>query len=237
MSFLDGLYAYEVILLGLGVLLFLVLVVCLAARIFRGQSFAGLLLFFAVPIVMISYPGLQSVEIGSNGVKLTKELAALEKDPQNDSLRASVELTLADLSSRPISNPKLSVSMARAQIALGNDSAAEAQLDKTLQESPKSQGALELKNRINLDRSLADLTKRVEDNPTDTAAKTMLDSTAREVAQQPLASPKTMLNLARAKTALGNQEEAKAYLDTVLAIDSNLTTAADALKKRLFGTP
>ena len=48
MSFFNGLYSYEIVLMVLGVLLFITLLFCLPGLLSKGKSYAGMLPFFVV---------------------------------------------------------------------------------------------------------------------------------------------------------------------------------------------
>jgi len=225
MKFFDGLFPYEIILLVLGGLLFLVIIVAFVVLVIRGKPYGKLLMFFAIPIIMIGFPGVKSFEISASVIKIEKATRALEEDPTDKDLRASLEKEVTNVSSRPIGNPRVSTTIARAQVALGNDVAAEARIGKALKVAPKLSTALELKKRLDLDRNLADLTSKVEQNPGDTGAKTKLETTVKELDRFRIASPETVTNVARAHSVLGDQAKAKENLEKALTIKPNLAPA------------
>jgi tetratricopeptide (TPR) repeat protein len=225
MKVVDGLYAYEVVMMVLGVLLFLALVFAFVVLVMRGKSYAKLLAFFAVPVVMVGFPGLKSFEFSEGAVKVEKLTRALEENPTDKNVRKSLEQEVADVSARPSTDPQVAVSVARAHIALGDDTAAQAKISKALKEAPKLRPALELRKRIELDRNLVALTSQVKQNPDDTAAQARLEETAAKVAQLPIASPGALTRLARAQEALGEQAKAEANVNKALRIDPNLAPA------------
>jgi tetratricopeptide (TPR) repeat protein len=232
MKFFDGLYPYEIVLLVLGVLLFLVLIIAFVVFLVRKQPYGKLLVFFAIPIIMIGFPGVKSFEISADAIKIEKEAQALEKDPTNNAVRASLEQTVANVSARPITDPHASTSIARAQLALGNDSAAETRIGRVLKEAPQLPAALELKKRIELDRRLSALTSQVEQNPNNAAAKAELAGAVRELDKFQIVNPKTMVNVAQAQKVLGDQNKALANVDKALKINPNLVPAIQ-LKSQL----
>jgi hypothetical protein len=191
MKFFDGLYPYEIVLLVLGVLLFLVLILAFVVLLTRKQPYGKLLIFFAIPIIMIGFPGVKSFEVSAGVVKIEKDTRALEENPTDKNLRVSLEKTVANLSARPIADPHASTTIARAQLAPGNGTAAEARLEKALKEASQLPSAIDLKRRIELDRKLPALTSQVEQNPDNAAAKTELTRTVREVDKFQIANPET----------------------------------------------
>lgn len=232
MDLINGLYLYEVVLLVLGIVLFLVLIIAFAVLVMRERPYSKLLSFFLLPIVMIGYPSIESVEFNNDMFRLAKKTHNLERNPTDNQLRKMVESDLAAVSGRIVVKPDTNIKLARAELALGNEAAAEEKLDKVLQTSPGLPGALKLKNQIEVNRDLAELVERVENNPSDAAAKSRLVGTVNKVDAMTVANPETIANVARAQAALGDRDKARSTLDKALTINPNLTPAIN-LKRRL----
>jgi tetratricopeptide (TPR) repeat protein len=235
MKFFDGLFPYEVVLLVLGVLLFLVLLLVFVVLVIRGKPYGKILMSFAIPIVMVGFPGIKSFEISESVVKIEKNTQALQQNPTDKNVRESLAKEVASVSARSLADPKASVTIARAQIALGDNTAAEANLKKALNAAPQLPAALELKKRIELDRNLVEFTSQVEQNPSNAAAKAKLENTVREAAPLKIANPETITNVARAQKVLGEQAKAQANVDRALTINPNLNSAIKL--KRQFSIP
>lgn len=225
MQFFDGLYPYEIVMLALGVFLFLVLILAFVMLVMRGQPYGKLFMFFVLPIVMVGFPGVKSFEISRDLFKIEKYTRDLEKDPTDKSLRESLKQEVANVSDRPLADPRASTTIARAQLALGHEAAAVTRVEKALEKAPQLPAALELKKRIELNRDLSTLTSQVEQNPGDAGARTKLAATVGAVTQLPVASPKTMVTIARAQEVLGEQARARSYVDRALTIEPNLAPA------------
>jgi tetratricopeptide (TPR) repeat protein len=218
--------------LGAGTLLFatsLILMVVLAAM---GKPIGKLFLFFALSIVMIGFPAYTKIEISRDGVKLEKGTDQLLDNPTDRTSRDNVSNLVARLSARPLTDPKTLTRVAKAQIALGQNADAEQNVKKALQAAPQNTEALRLVKRLELDRNLEQLSARVEQNPSDQAAKSQLGQVVSDASKIPIASPVTSVNLARAHAALDNQAQAKENLDKALRINPNLTEAVE-LRNRL----
>jgi hypothetical protein len=147
-SFLDPLYWYETAMLVLGVVLFVVLVITLLKLVNKGKSFAALLPFFAIPVVMIGYPTIQSVSFGKDVVTITKATEELQSDPANTTARQTLQRAVEKTASRPATNPQTMAKIAAAQFALGDRAAAEAKLKIALEQSPHLPAALALQRKI-----------------------------------------------------------------------------------------
>ncbi len=111
--FLDGLHSYEVVLLLLGGLLFIVLTISLAAFMMRGRPFGTFLPFFGLSIVMMGFPAIKSVQYKDGVLSIDKTTAELQKDPTNATLRDTLEKRLAQLADRPPSSAQALTAIAR----------------------------------------------------------------------------------------------------------------------------
>jgi len=225
MSLFDGLYAYEVVLLVLGVVLFLLLAVLLVLLVVRGKAYTAMLGFFALPIAMIGYPSIQKISFQDGAVTIDKTTTQLQAAPTDATLRSSLEKQVDSLASRPTADPTALTSIAKAQFALGNHAAAETTLQKALQASPALPEAVKLKQRIDTDKALTTLTSQVEQQPNDTAAKQKLADTVAQAAPLKIANPGFLAHMAIAHAVLGDKAKAEAFAGTALKINPNLAEA------------
>jgi tetratricopeptide (TPR) repeat protein len=212
----DGLYGYEVALLWLGIAMFVVLLIGLTARLRKGGGVGSLLPFFGLAIAMIGYPSVQSITIGKDLLTIQKGSHDLTASPTNIELRQSVKSTLQKLQSRPIGDPSNLTTVATAQYALGDNSAAKQNLQKALEVNPDIPAAKALQQKIAIVDTVTDLTNRVQLNPTDTQARTALQSTVSDAGKLPLANPNALAEIARGQAAMGDYSHAIA---TVLEPD------------------
>lgn len=91
MALFDGLYGYEIIMVLMGIVLFLVLVLLMVVQMLKGKAVKGLLFFFGFPIIMIGYPGLQTIKINDMVLEI-KRLA--EEAPYDADKKAQLETKL-----------------------------------------------------------------------------------------------------------------------------------------------
>ena len=148
MQLFDGLYLYEIVLLVLGVVMFLVLLYFLASYLKTGKPVTSLLLFFAISLVMIAYPSVQSFDISATEVKIQTEAAQVEQNPNDQTARLALTKSVAAIANRPLSDPTAVTALARAQLALGDTAAAQQNVQKVLQKTPNAPAAVQLKTRI-----------------------------------------------------------------------------------------
>jgi tetratricopeptide (TPR) repeat protein len=221
----DGLYLFEWVLMALGVILFIVLVIAFFYQLTHNRSVGMLLAFFMVPIAMIGYPSLQSIQISDNKVSLEKKADAVLANPADTTARKELQQQVEKLNSRSFSDPATLTTISKAEFALGNDQVAKNNLEKALQKDPQLPAAKQLQIKIDsLDR-LAPLTAQVKSNPTDEKAKAELNQTLNTVAQQPVANPAALLKVAQAQAALGDHAKAEKNIAIVQKINPKLVMA------------
>jgi len=107
MSLLDGLYAYEVVLLVLGVLFFLLLVVLMVMLVKGGKGYAAMLPFFAIPITMIGYPGIKEIQFDNGVVSIENATQAVQANPSDPALLSDLRTKVASLGNRGAENPSV----------------------------------------------------------------------------------------------------------------------------------
>jgi len=225
MSFFNGLYSYEIVLLALGTLMFLVLLFAFVYSLIKKQALGRLFGFFLFPILMIGFPVVSSIKLMNALLEITTKTRELEKKPTDKSTREELVKAVQSVAARPLSNPQTLTTVARAQVALGNDASALTNLDKALQKDPNLPEAVQLKEKIELVRDLDKLTPHVESNPADAAAKAELQKKIADVAKSPIASPETLAKVARAQAAVGAHEQALSNAQKALTINPNLEAA------------
>lgn len=225
MNFFDGLYGYEVLLLILGALFFIVLVGAFVILIVQKRPYGKLGMFFAIPVFMIGFPSIKSIQYKDGVLSVDKLTHELQQNPTDTEKREQLRRKVADVGNRPAADPAAIVSIANAQFALGNHKAAEANLQKAIEKAPDLPMVVELKKKFDLEQALTKLTAQVEQHPADPAVKQELKQKVEETSKLPVASPQLLTTLARAQQLTGNHTEAVKLADTALKIDPHLVQA------------
>ncbi len=151
MSWFNGLYSYEIVLLVLGAILFLVSLVLLIYQVTHAKALGSLALFFGISVAMIGYPSIQQIQFSSDVVTITKSTEALQADPTDAKTRELLQQDVSKLAGRAASgqvSPQGLTVLATAQYALDDEPAATATLAKALQANPVEPEALALKSKI-----------------------------------------------------------------------------------------
>jgi len=249
MKLFDGLYLYEIILMLLGALLFLVLLILLVYSVIKNRDPKSMLLSLLLPVLMIGFPSISKIQYDKLVVELQHQARELEQKPGDPQLKAAVEQKVIAVTARPIDNsPETLVTVAHAQSALGNDTQALTTVDKALQIAPQLTAAAQLKSAIvdrqNLKQDAAELekkTEQLEKNPNDQNLKTEVKEKIRKVEARPTLNPEVLSKLARAQKAAGQDEDAIRTAKQAVKIDPTAASRiAPMLKvdpRILTGTP
>lgn len=140
----DGLLLYEVTLLILGVVLFLILSIGLLYYILKKEQIAKLLAFFIIPIVMIGYPSINQISISNDKIELTKYQQQLIENPDDSVAMKKVETITEKLEERATS-PKDLVQVSTSNLLLGNTEKAAKLASQALAKDTNNVAAQDLK--------------------------------------------------------------------------------------------
>ena len=143
----DGLLLYEVTLLILGVILFLILSIGLLYYIIKKEQIAKLLAFFIIPIVMIGYPSINQISISNDKIELTKYQQQLIDNPDDSVAMKKVEKITEKLEERATS-PKDLVQVSTSNLLMGNNVKAVKLADKALSLDTGNLAARDIKRLV-----------------------------------------------------------------------------------------
>jgi tetratricopeptide (TPR) repeat protein len=223
MNIFQGLYPYEIMIMGLGALLFVVSLIALIIYLIQGKSIGGLVVFFLLSLGMLGYPRLKSVQYKDGIISMEFFEQQLQQHPEDLQARADLSRGLQAVQGRP-ADAKSSLIIAKAQWALGNEQAALASLQPAVREPSTNRDATALSQRIENVRQLEQLTAKAEQNRT-AADKAELERQLSQVIREPVVSPQTAATVARAHAVLGQNEQAAKSAQKALTINPNLAAA------------
>jgi hypothetical protein len=150
MKLFDGLYSYEIILLCLGILFFLILVVMLIIYVVQKRSVKELTIYFLVAIIMIAYPSIQKISYDNGVLTFETKAKEVEQDPANSTKRNQLETALSKIENRPTQNSQRLVNYGKAYGLLGDTTKALSFANASLKKDIKNPGAADLKKRLTL---------------------------------------------------------------------------------------
>lgn len=221
MALFDGLYGYEMIMLVMGVVLFIVVMGLLIYQVKKNRNPAVVAGCFIFPIAMVGYPGVKTIEPG----KIEKTVHDLQQNPTDQAKRQELQKQVTEAESRPYRAPENLVRIAAAEYTLGNEPAAKFNLDQALHADPHVAAGQELQQKIaNVDK-VRRLSAAVQANPADAGAKTELKKTLDTVSEKPIANPAALATMAEAHAAVGDNQKAATTAATALKIDPRISSA------------
>jgi hypothetical protein len=170
-----GLYWYEVVLLVLGVVFFVMLLMALRRNLAADKSYAGLIPFFVLSIAMMGYPSITSIEYNNGMVQISTAAEQIDQhpnDPQNKVLKEQLQAQLSRWQRRA-SNAQDLATVAKARDVLD---AKEAKNGKSAEAVPDQQAKdNELRQRV------LTLTDQSEKNSKDAGLRNQLKEAVNEL--------------------------------------------------------
>ncbi len=160
----DGLLLYEITLLILGVILFLILSIGLLYYIIKKEQLAKLLFFFFIPIVMIGYPSITQITISNDKIELSKLQKQVIEDPEDSVAVQKMEQLTEKLEKRASTTDDL-VQVSTSNLILGNNERAAELADKALERDNTSLAARDIKKMATLQENLRLSTVREQSSP------------------------------------------------------------------------
>ena len=152
-SVFDNLHIYEIVLLGLGVLLFFVLITTFIIYVLKNEPVKKLLLFFPFPIIMIAYPSIQGIEIAKDKIKIEKIQEDLMSNPTDSVAREKTTQYTHHIEERASTVKDFNI-VSKSNLLLGNTEKAITFADKALQKDKNNQIAFDLKKLAEYNQAL-----------------------------------------------------------------------------------
>lgn len=133
---MDNLHFYELVMLILGAVLFLILSCALVYLIIKKEDYKKLLLFFSVPIIMMSYSGIKEVSVSADKYELTKSQEAYAENPNDQKAKEKLEELTEKLGARAKSEEDL-VQIGKSKILLNKAEETLVSTQKVLEKHPE----------------------------------------------------------------------------------------------------
>ena len=136
MGLFEGLKGFEIILAGLGIVLFVVLLFILVYSVLQDRPLKYVLPFFLIPIVMIGFPAIKKIQFGNNVIELKEAIATLEDNPNDSEAFSSLQNNLSRIEQFPNLSAGTIYDLAIAKAVLGDNDAAYALADSAMRMQP-----------------------------------------------------------------------------------------------------
>lgn len=146
-SIFGDLFLYEKILLGIGILLFFILITMLIYFISKNKKLTGLLIFLPVSIIMIVYPSVQGIEIAKDRLTISKNTHLLVENPKDSTAQDQIIKAIENLENRSKTSEDY-VIVSKSNFILGNNEKATTYNNKALNQDPGNKNAKDLAKLI-----------------------------------------------------------------------------------------
>jgi tetratricopeptide (TPR) repeat protein len=230
MKFFDGLYSYELIMLGMRVVLFIVAIWLLIRTALKGASIVGPLAILPFVLVFAGYPSIQSIKFGEGVTEVEKISSGGLPANATAQQKAAAERQIADIEQRA-STPQLQVAVANAWRRIGNLDKAYQVAQKVNTQKPSEQitKALVPIYAEKLDQAVS---AAPASQPADQNKRDEISKVSTELQAQTKALPaEAHVSLAKAHVALGQNAQAAASVEAARKIDPNVHIDANVLDK------
>ncbi|HVU56293.1 MAG TPA: hypothetical protein VHD83_14610 [Puia sp.] len=245
MSIFNGLYGYEVIMLVLGVMLFLVLIFILLRSVVKDQPWGKLVPFFLLPIFMIGFPSFKKLSYDDGKIELEKATHSLSDDPTDTTIRKQAEAAIRSVEGRGQQDPGALVALAGAHWALGNYDSCQQLVMKAEGLSPADtalrrqigtlQAKVQLHNQFKRDVDVLDgYLKRIQSGDKDTALARSMAAILDTLKKPVYVSDKDALVISKAYVALDHPDKALQVTDKIVesgAASDSVVHFREALKR------
>src|SRR4030095_4890257 len=144
----DGLHSYEILLMVLGIVMFVMLAVVMFLYVSRDRKLTTLFPLFLLPLVMIGFPAIQKISFGNSVLSLEKAVETLDRNPSDPRARAELAERGRLVAQRPTPDPKVNLTLARAYKALGQRDQAVERVQSALKVNPHLSEAIRLDEEL-----------------------------------------------------------------------------------------
>jgi len=228
----EGLYSYEIVMLVLGAVLFVVLLGLLVYNVIKQRKYGGLLVFFLATIPMIGYPSVQSIKFGKGLDELDKVAKGGTGAVAPDQ-KAATEKTIDFVEARG-RTPQVQATVANAYRAIGDVDKAYTLAEKVSAAAPSEQIAKTLVPiyEAKLKQAVQSLPPGAATGGIDAGKTAEISKIARQLEAQPVTlSAQTRVTLAHGYAAIGDASKAAASVDKARAIQRDVPVDAELLQR------
>lgn len=210
----EGLYLYEVLLMICGVALFMALLGILVHHVRNAQKYGGLKVFFALPVLMIGFPGIAKFQFEEGKFSIEKYARELEENPGNDEACKALEEAVEQVEQRTDStrsNADTLTLLAEGNLTLGRLDKALNHVDRAKAIKPDSAEAGKLEERIGV-RKIDSLVPRDAVGSAVPVNQVELSNVVVRLGRNQALSTEGRLAISRAALAIGQTNQARSNL-------------------------
>lgn len=238
-----GLSALELVLMGMGVVIFLALVFLLVWSVMKSRPITSFLPFFLIPIIMVGYPSITAIRFSEGVLEINKIAQQVDEHPADTAAATALKAAVAQMtaSDRLYQSSSALAAVAKAQAALGKYDSASLYLKKAAALDPGAEEVsavskdLQQKIRVretfsrNID-ILAGQLQTLDRSPGDTASVRRITHMLNDIEPPPYTLPEEAVVLAKSFAVTGNTQQSLQVVDKLGASAAVPDTAVNQLK-------
>ena len=190
----DGLKLYEVLMLGFGGLMFLVLLVLLVLLAVRQKPLRPLLLYFVIAVLVLGWPSVQKIKIDDTGVEINKATEQYAEKPTEENKKKVADL-IGALKERDVKNPDVVKKIAMAEFAIGKTQESLQTIETLPVKERQDNSVKQLRASIQLSDSLQTQLRVVQNNAPDSSQIKKLNELHSRAVNLPIKSPQLDSNI------------------------------------------
>lgn len=258
-TFFSGMLPFEIVLLMMGVVAFAALIFLLIWNSIKKQKIISLLPFFLIPVLLVGYPSVQSVQFNNDGLTIQKYTQAVMQDPTDTAATRVLNEKLEAYKSNPsrvMHNAGALTTIANAQLALGNLDSARLTIRQASSIAPNSGDIKRASEEIDqhlairqqFQRQIGELQQslvKLQSDPGDTAATGHITSLLTSLKQPTYVDASSALVMAKALAVMNQPTQSVQVIDKVLSTNQASPEArelkaqiqAGAFSKDIRATP
>jgi tetratricopeptide (TPR) repeat protein len=229
----SGMLPFEIVLLMMGVVAFAVLIFLLIWNSIKKEKIIGLLPFFLIPVLLVGYPSVQSIQFNNEGLTIQKYTQAVTQDPTDTTATRVLNEKLEAYKSNPsrvMNNALALTNIANAQLALGNLDSARLTIRQASSIAPNSGDiqrtseeidqhlAIRQRFQANINQLQQSLVK-LQSDPRDTAATGNITKVLTTLQQPTYIDASSALVMAKALAVMNQPAQSVQVIDKVLSTD------------------
>ena len=137
MELFKGLFVFEIFLLLLGALFFIIMATVLIYKMIKNDSIKGLVIYLIIPVIMMAWPSIKKISFDGTTGTIEKETANLNRHPQDAMVKETLQKNINKIEARAAKDPSTLAIIANARLAMGDTSKARQIANSALKLNPK----------------------------------------------------------------------------------------------------
>lgn len=229
----EGMEVHEILLMGLGGLLFFVLIFILLYFVVKNRPIKSILVFFMLPVLMIGFSSFKKIEFLGLIAEFEEKIEKLDrKEDPSEKDKLELNQLITKIEKKRIATSGTLFSISKANAIVGDTLQAIDYAEQSIVKIPESIQVKEFRNSLITSSIIEKGIEKVENEPDNKKARQTLEKQAGILERKDNQNVDNLFISAKAREALGEDEKAAKLTDSVLKLEPT-HIEAQALKRRI----